>query len=181
MIFCFPRSVALFLANLLGTVLCLLSGDFVFAWLSFELMSLRFIGLAASGNGVRFPAEGVAKYYLPNGFVNFMFLLGCLMYRARGLWLYALLVNVCLFVKLGLPPFHFWVPGCVKGLVTWLPIFILLGPQKLAPLHVLAQGAPTAALCIPVGVVTAWVAGAFRYNQCEFKKVLAYTSISIRG
>lgn len=104
--FAYPSSVFFTLVVLWSMSLAVNSGDPLFFWLSMELGSLGFIGLAVTFTG-RCYGEGVAKYYLPNSSSNLFFLMMVLWYKGRGQFYFAYFAMVPLLVKLGVPPFHF--------------------------------------------------------------------------
>lgn len=81
-------------------------------------------------------SESLGKYFLPNARANVLFFLFILGYYSRGEWVFSTVRVVALLVKLGIPPFHFWMPNCLKGLSP-ISIFVMLGPLKLPPFHAL--------------------------------------------
>lgn len=88
-------------------------------------------------------------------------------------------------VKLGLFPFHFWVPNVIGGL-SWFPIYIILTIQKVAPfaffISIISFCREDIQFCVALlGGLTALVGGVLGNNQTDIRGILGYSSVAHRG
>lgn len=105
MVICYPSCVCFIAGRFRRVYLALRAGDYLFIWLSFELGSLRFLGIVRSSN--ERSSESVGKYFLPNSRANVFFFLFVIMFYRRGERAYSFFSTIPLFLKLGIPPLHF--------------------------------------------------------------------------
>lgn len=89
---------------------------------------------------------------------------------------------IALSIKLGLAPFHFWLPEVTQGIPLHIGL-ILLTWQKIAPLSILIQiyhlldTTITLLLAISSIFLGAWGG----LNQTQIRKIIAYSSIAHIG
>lgn len=93
-----------------------------------------------------------------------------------------ILIILALIIKLGIAPFHFWVPEVTQG-VPLKSGLILLTWQKLAPLSILYQISPSidSTLTMLVAILSIIVSGWGGLNQTQLHKILVYSSIAHMG
>lgn len=94
----------------------------------------------------------------------------------------SILITLALIIKLGLSPFHFWVPEVTQGVPLSSGI-ILLTWQKIAPLSVLYQIFPSINLeiLLTMSILSLIVGGWGGLNQTQLRKIIAYSSIAHIG
>jgi NADH-quinone oxidoreductase subunit N len=131
--------IMLFIFAFLGSLIILSSLDFLTLYLSIELQALAFYALAAYKTNSVLSAESSIKYFILGAFASIFWLWGAsLIYGATGLtniyslnyFLSASLVFnyfdsalffgfifffIGLFFKLGVAPFHVWLPDVYQG------------------------------------------------------------------
>nr|YP_009704456.1 NADH dehydrogenase subunit 2 [Deuterodon giton]AXY96061.1 NADH dehydrogenase subunit 2 [Deuterodon giton] len=173
----------------LGTTITFSSWHWLFTWIGLEINTLAIIPLMAQKNHPR-GTEAATKYFLIQS-------------AATGVFLFAMILNahlvpewtvkliehpiacvlmvVALTMKLGLAPFHYWLPEVMQGLDLTTGL-ILSTWQKMAPFAVLLQinYTPFPELLVLIGVVSI-VAGLAGLNQTEVRKILAYSSTTHMG
>lgn len=102
------------------------------------------------------------------------------------LWI-LLLILAGAFTKSAQFPFHFWLPGAMQApspVSAYLhsATMVKAGIFLLARLSPLLAGTPEWKYILTItGSVTMLLGGYFAYSQTDFKKVLAYTTISALG
>lgn len=89
---------------------------------------------------------------------------------------------VALVIKLGITPFHFWIPEITQG-TPLIPGLLLLTWQKLAPILIIYQIYPSINTNILITLSTlSIIAGSWGgLNQTQLRKILAYSSITHIG
>lgn len=91
-----------------------------------------------------------------------------------------------LCVKLGLFPFHYWLPRVMAGL-PWVSCLLLATWQKFAPLFLmlclleLSRSYLIACVVCFIGMGSSLVGGLGGMNQTQIRALLAYSSIGHLG
>lgn len=194
----------------LGALLLVLSTqDFFFIYLCFEIMSLSFYLVAAFKKYSVYSVEAAMRYFLLSAFISGIFIFGLsLFYFAMGsldmykislllfnnnndilLILVYFIVSVVFLFKLGVFPFHIWVPDVYQGASTFIVAFFAIIP-KVILLYVYAYlcynifffhfmtGSMLLLLCGVLSVCYGTIVGLY---QVELKRLLAYSAISNFG
>jgi len=205
-----------FQIGLLSILLLLSSNDFILFFTSLELLSLVLYILAGSSKNSLLSAEAALKYFVFGALASILVLLGIsFVYASTGLLNfsdYALLflffdfssVDVDLFlifgmfslylgflVKLGLVPFHFWVPSVYLGspfhvvgifstvakmatLYIFVRLFYLFSPLYFSFVSFDVLFLFLSLFSIVLGYVGAW-------GQTNIKLFVAYSGIGNTG
>nr|BAX03904.1 NADH dehydrogenase subunit 2 [Limnichthys fasciatus]BBU26061.1 NADH dehydrogenase subunit 2 [Limnichthys fasciatus] len=185
-----PYVLAAFLISLgLGTTITFASSHWLFAWMGLEINTLAIIPIMAQHRHPR-SIEATTKYFLTQATAAALLLFAALTNAwTTGQWsidqmmhpLSITLLTVALMLKLGLAPFHMWLPDVLQGvdLTTGL---ILSTWQKIAPFIILLQiNFQNPATLIIIGLTSILVGGWGGFNQTQLRKILAYSSIAHLG
>lgn len=115
---------------LLGTIIVLSSSSWILIWLGLELNLISFLPFI---NLNRKQKKNRIIYYLVQSYGSLLILFGGLLEENfhRFFWL----VLIGLILKMGIIPFHFWVPTIIIDFNIF-QCFVLLTWQKLAPLSI---------------------------------------------
>jgi len=198
----------------IGVMLLVSAGNLVTVYLGLELLSLSSYALVALNRDAPLPSEAAMKYFVLGALASGMLLYGMSMvYGASGMGGHAtlelsrlqavmgytqaptlLLFGLVFMVvgigfKLGVAPFHMWIPDVYQGAPTPITTFIA-SASKLAAFgmayRLLASGmaevshqwqlmlAVLAVLSLAIGNLVAIV-------QSNLKRMLAYSTISHMG
>lgn len=211
------------LTTLLAFMIMVLSTDLFTLYFGMELQALISFFLIASRTTCNRGIEGSLKYLLISGFGTALFLLGTsLLYGAQNtLELSALIeaysgldhhgldetkqitmlnlggffVMVGLFLKLGIAPFHVWMPDIYEAGSHLIIGFLAVVP-KMATLVVVANicfqlkeahklttlvDTELTQLYIIFSFLSIFIGGVGAYAQTDFKRFLAYSSVAQVG
>lgn len=94
----------------------------------------------------------------------------------------SLVIIIALAIKLGIAPFHFWVPEVTQG-TPLIPGLLLLTWQKLAPISIIYQiySSINTNILLILSILSI-IAGSWGgLNQTQLRKILAYSSITHIG
>nr|AFN41437.1 NADH dehydrogenase subunit 2 [Hipposideros bicolor] len=174
----------------LGTLIVMMSSHWLLIWIGFEMNMLAIIPMLMKRFNPR-AMEASTKYFLTQATASMLLMLAIIINLLHsGQWTITNMLNptastimtLALAMKLGLSPFHFWVPEVTQG-VPLSSGLILLTWQKLAPLSVLYQIAPSINLnlLISISLLSITVGGWGGLNQTQLRKILAYSSIAHMG
>nr|NP_795847.1 NADH dehydrogenase subunit 2 [Opisthoproctus soleatus]BAC58252.1 NADH dehydrogenase subunit 2 [Opisthoproctus soleatus] len=186
-----PFILALLLSSLgLGTMLTFASSHWLLAWMGLEINTLAIIPLMARHHHPR-AVEATTKYFLTQATAAATILFA----STTNAWLVGewdilqlshplatTATMLALALKIGLAPFHFWLPEVLQGLDLTTGL-ILSTWQKLGPFALILQMAPASnsTLLILIGLLSTLVGGWGGLNQTQLRKILAYSSIAHLG
>nr|Q2TQ19.1 RecName: Full=NADH-ubiquinone oxidoreductase chain 2; AltName: Full=NADH dehydrogenase subunit 2 [Sylvisorex lunaris]AAW29756.1 NADH dehydrogenase subunit 2 [Sylvisorex lunaris] len=175
---------------MLGTSIVLTSSHWFLTWLGFEMNMMAIIPVLMKKYNPR-SMEAATKYFLTQATASMILVLAIiinLMYS--GQWTImimenptaSMLITIALVMKLGLAPFHFWVPEVTQG-VSLSSGLILLTWQKIAPLSLLYQIFPSinTNLLLIMSLLSIMIGGWGGLNQTQLRKIMAYSSIAHMG
>nr|AXU05590.1 NADH dehydrogenase subunit 2 [Ursus kudarensis]QUA11538.1 NADH dehydrogenase subunit 2 [Ursus kudarensis kudarensis] len=175
---------------ILGTMIVLFSSHWLMIWIGFEMNMLAIIPILMKKFNPR-AMEASTKYFLTQATASMLLMLGIIINLLHsGHWTISMIPNpiastvitIALAMKLGLSPFHFWVPEVTQG-VSLSSGVILLTWQKIAPLSVLYQISPSINpnLLVAMAATSVLMGGWGGLNQTQLRKILAYSSIAHMG
>ncbi|MEO6065980.1 MAG: NADH-quinone oxidoreductase subunit NuoN [Lysobacterales bacterium] len=199
----------LVLFAVLGMMLQVSSGNLLMLYLGLELMSLSSYALVALQRDSGTASEAAMKYFVLGALASGLLLYGIsLLYGAtgtlqldelsaisavgyeRGLLAFGLVfVVVGVAFKLGVVPFHMWLPDVYEGSPTAVTLFIAAAPKVAAfgmLFRLLAGGLPamgdnwTVMLGV-LAVASMGLGNIFALAQQNLKRMLAYSTISHMG
>nr|ADK21564.1 NADH dehydrogenase subunit 2 [Episoriculus caudatus] len=175
---------------MLGTLIVLTSSHWFMIWIGFEMNMLAIIPILMKNYNPR-SMEASTKYFMTQATASMILMLAIIMnLMYSGQWTInnitnptaSILMTIALVMKLGLSPFHFWVPEVTQG-VPLTSGLILLTWQKIAPLSVLYQIYPSINLemLLTMSLLSVLVGGWGGLNQTQLRKIMAYSSIAHMG
>nr|ACY36708.1 NADH dehydrogenase subunit 2 [Crocidura grayi] len=175
---------------MLGTSIVMTSSHWFMTWLGFEMNMMAIVPILMKKYSPR-SMEAATKYFLTQATASMILMLAIiinLMYS--GQWTIknmenytaSTLVTIALVMKLGLAPFHFWVPEVTQG-VSLNSGLILLTWQKIAPLTLLYQiySSINTNLLLLMSLMSIMIGGWGGLNQTQLRKIMAYSSIAHMG
>nr|AAS91451.1 NADH dehydrogenase subunit 2 [Macroglossus minimus] len=173
-----------------GTIIVMMSSHWLMVWIGFEMNMLAIIPILMKKYNPR-SMEASTKYFLTQATASMLLMLAVtinLVYS--GQWsttspltpTASTIMTLALAMKLGLSPFHFWVPEVTQG-VSLMSGLILLTWQKLAPMSIMYQISPTinTDLLLGMSMLSIAVGGWGGLNQTQLRKIMAYSSIAHMG
>nr|ATO90531.1 NADH dehydrogenase subunit 2 [Myotis lucifugus] len=186
-----PLTLSLVLTTMIsGTLIVMTSSHWFMIWVGFEMNMLAIIPLLTKEHNPR-STEAATKYFLTQATASMLLMMAAitnLLYT--GHWSITKLINptasimmtMALTMKLGLSPFHFWVPEVTQG-IPLMSGLILLTWQKLAPLSVLYMTMPliNTSILMIMSLMSIAIGGWGGLNQTQLRKIMAYSSIAHMG
>nr|YP_214954.1 NADH dehydrogenase subunit 2 [Colobus guereza]AAX19334.1 NADH dehydrogenase subunit 2 [Colobus guereza] len=175
---------------IMGTFITLLSSHWFLTWAGLEMNMLAFIPILTKKASTR-STEAATKYFLMQSTASMVFILAITYNNMlSGQWtmtnklnqLPSLAMTMALAMKLGMTPFHFWVPEVTQG-TPLIPGLLLLTWQKLAPISIMYQIYPsinTSTLLI-LSTLSIMAGSWGGLNQTQLRKIMAYSSITHMG
>nr|WAB70061.1 NADH dehydrogenase subunit 2 [Hyla helenae] len=186
-----PYALSIIISSLaLGTITTLSSYHWMMAWIGLEINTLAIIPLMAKTPHPR-AIEASTKYFLTQAAASALILFSSTINAwLTGEWSInneinsasALLLSTAIAMKLGIAPFHFWLPEVLQGL-TLKTGLILSTWQKFAPMALLIQLSQSVnlTLMLTLGLLSTVIGGWGGINQTQVRKILAFSSIAHLG
>nr|QOJ44863.1 NADH dehydrogenase subunit 2 [Allobates carajas] len=186
-----PYALSMIISSLaLGTIITLSSSHWILAWVGLEINTLAIIPLMTKNPHPR-SIEAATKYFLTQAAASALIMFSCTLNAwLMGEWtinnlmtpLSTVFLVIAISTKLGLAPFHFWMPDVLQGL-TLKTGWILATWQKLAPMTILLQLSQSINLTMVLilGFLSILIGGWGGINQNQIRKILAFSSIAHLG
>lgn len=175
--------------RIFGIFICLTRPHWFGVWFGLELNLIAFIPVIA-GQRTTLEIESCVKYFLAQGVGS-----GLLMLGGVGIWItgatfrvsgpvncnyFWAVIVIGLLLKLGVAPFHFWVPGTMAN-ISWVACLLLRTIQKIGPLFCFRYFLTNKWVLVWIGGIRAIVGGVGGCFQNRLRPLLAYSSISHIG
>nr|AAP72111.1 NADH dehydrogenase subunit II [Craugastor lauraster] len=178
------------LSLLLGSSITISSNHWILAWLGLEINTLAIIPLMITTNHPR-AIEATTKYFLVQSMASALLIFSCTMNAwMTGEWTISPhaettpinLLTIALMMKIGIAPFHFWLPDVMQGIPLHAGL-VLSTWQKLPPIMLLLEvsSSTNLELLLSAGILSSIMGGWGGINQTQVRKLLAYSSITHLG
>nr|AAX97590.1 NADH dehydrogenase subunit 2 [Batrachuperus yenyuanensis] len=186
-----PYALSILLSSLsMGTMLTLISNHWFMAWMGLEINTLAIIPLMTKMHHPR-ATEAAIKYFLIQASASALILFSSTINAwFTGEWsimniqtqLSSIMLTIALSMKLGIAPFHLWMPDVFQGL-SLLTCLILSTWQKLAPmtLLIMTHQLMNSNMLIIMALLSTLIGGWGGLNQTQLRKIMAYSSIAHMG
>nr|QCT05311.1 NADH dehydrogenase subunit 2 [Nesogale talazaci] len=183
-------SLTIYFTLISGTLITMISSHWLMTWIGLEMNMFAIIPLIMKSHTPR-ATEAATKYFLIQASASMLLLLAAsLNFMKMGQWTLtslddqtaATLLLISLMMKLGMAPFHFWVPEVTQGTLLSTGLVILTW-QKLAPLSIMYQTAPLLKpdIILTSAILSILIGGWGGLNQTQLRKIMAYSSIAHMG
>nr|QHB76894.1 NADH dehydrogenase subunit 2 [Hylomyscus baeri]QHB76900.1 NADH dehydrogenase subunit 2 [Hylomyscus baeri] len=173
-----------------GPMITITSSNLLLMWVGLELSLLAITPLLINKKNPR-STEAATKYFVTQATASLIFLLAIILnHKQLGTWVFQQQTNdliliitlISLSMKLGLAPFHYWVPEVTQGVELHMGM-ILLTLQKIAPLSILFRiyEMLDSTITLTMAIVSIFIGAWGGLNQTQTRKIMAYSSISHMG
>nr|YP_002929310.1 NADH dehydrogenase subunit 2 [Otolemur crassicaudatus]BAH69196.1 NADH dehydrogenase subunit 2 [Otolemur crassicaudatus] len=179
----------IYLTLFTGTILTTISSHWLLIWVGLEMNMLAVTPILIKKAMPR-STEAATKYFLTQATASMLLMMAIIINAMHtGQWttktnnsMTPLIILLALAMKLGMAPFHFWVPEVTQG-VALTSGMILLTWQKLAPIAILLQlhQSMEPDIIMPIALLSILVGGWGGLNQTQLRKILAFSSIAHMG
>nr|YP_009473013.1 NADH dehydrogenase subunit 2 [Hyloxalus subpunctatus]ASV64499.1 NADH dehydrogenase subunit 2 [Hyloxalus subpunctatus] len=186
-----PFALSIIASSLaLGTITTLSSFHWILAWIGLEINTLAVVPLMTKTPHPR-SIEAATKYFLTQAAASALILFSSTLNAwLSGEWAVntpmnpfsTILLSIAILTKLGVAPFHFWLPEVLQGVTLETGLFLSTW-QKLAPMALLYQLSDSLNLnlMLTLGLLSTLVGGWGGINQTQTRKILAFSSIAHLG
>nr|AFU07489.1 NADH dehydrogenase subunit 2 [Delma impar] len=186
-----PLTLTLLALSLtLGTIITMSSSHWLLAWAGLELNTLAIIPVISKQHHPR-ATEAATKYFFTQATASALIVFASTTNAWKtGQWDISqvflpetsMMITLAIAMKLGLAPFHFWLPEVLQG-STLMVAMIISTWQKLAPsaLLLMTINNLNQTILLSLGLLSALVGGWMGLNQTQTRKIMAFSSIAHMG
>nr|QHB76982.1 NADH dehydrogenase subunit 2 [Hylomyscus endorobae] len=182
--------IIIYFTILLGPAITMSSSNLLLMWVGLELSLLAIIPLLINKKNPR-STEAATKYFVTQATASMIILLAIILnYKQLGTWMFQQQTNdlilmmtlISLSMKLGIAPFHHWLPEVTQGIELHTGL-ILLTWQKIAPLSILFQiyNLLNTTITLSMAIMSIFIGAWGGLNQTQMRKIMAYSSIAHMG
>ncbi|YP_010718657.1 NADH dehydrogenase subunit 2 (mitochondrion) [Liolophura japonica] len=184
----FPFVTMFMLIMFSSSIFSLCSTHWFGAWLGLEVNLMSFIPMMVQ-KGLSEEVESAIKYFLVQAVASaLLLLLASMVFWEQGDWsmvsskiFSSSFIMMSLLLKMGMAPFHFWLPGVISGL-SWVSNSLLMTWQKVAPLFLICFFFYISSIqAIMMVLMSSFFGGVGGLNQTSIRGLLAYSSILHNG
>nr|YP_009632415.1 NADH dehydrogenase subunit 2 [Marmota flaviventris]QBR55159.1 NADH dehydrogenase subunit 2 [Marmota flaviventris] len=183
-------STAIYFTLFSGTMITLFSSHWLLAWMGLEMSMLAITPILIHKGNPR-STEAACKYFLIQATASMILMMGTMInFMDSGQWtlfnsynqISSFMLTIALSMKMGLAPFHLWVPEVTQGIPLKSGLIVLTW-QKIAPISIAYQIASSmnSTLMLFMGTLSIMLGGWGGLNQTQLRKILAYSSIAHMG
>nr|YP_010021599.1 NADH dehydrogenase subunit 2 [Pnyxia scabiei]QOL10540.1 NADH dehydrogenase subunit 2 [Pnyxia scabiei] len=188
--FYYMTKILFFFLLMLGTLISVSSNSWLGIWMGLEINLMAFIPLMMNPNNL-VNSESNLNYFLIQTFASMFMLMTllinlllmkmmCINLLMNNTMMMKIIIMLPLLLKLGMSPFHFWLPIIMMKL-NWYNSMILVTWQKLAPMMIISYLISMNSLTITIILFSIFTGAIMGLNQTSLQKILAYSSINHMG
>nr|ARH54260.1 NADH dehydrogenase subunit 2 [Curculionidae sp. 1 AH-2016] len=165
-----------------STLITISSISWLSAWIGLEMNLLALMPLMKNIKN-KYSAEASIKYFITQAMASSLLLFSIIIF----FWLKnfnpfitmfsCVFLNSALLLKLGMAPFHFWLPEVISGL-NWNMIIMLLTWQKIGPMILLSYCLYSPQFLSIIIIISSFISSMQGMNQICLRKIMAYSSIN---
>nr|ARH54954.1 NADH dehydrogenase subunit 2 [Curculionidae sp. 5 AH-2016] len=165
-----------------STFITISSMSWLSAWIGLEMNLLALIPLMKNFKN-KYSAEASIKYFITQAMASSMLLFSIIIFLQLKNFNYFMIMfsyfflNSALLLKLGMAPFHYWLPEVISGL-NWNIIMLLLTWQKIGPMILLSYSLYNPQFMSIIIIISSFIGSIQGMNQICLRKILTYSSIN---
>nr|YP_009868538.1 NADH dehydrogenase subunit 2 [Dolichoderus quadripunctatus]QKG63372.1 NADH dehydrogenase subunit 2 [Dolichoderus quadripunctatus] len=157
-------------------ILSLFMNDIMNIWFMMEINNFLFISyLSYSMKNKKMIFFYFTIQIIPSLMLILMIIMSSLLITKNHLEMSLLYIS--LMIKLGVPPFHFWMP-LISMYMSWMNLFFLLTIQKIIPFSILSIMNDKNSIMLIMVILSSIIPPIMMLTQLKFKKILTYSSIN---
>ena len=161
---------------LLGVIIAINATNPLLIWIGLEINLISFLPLMLESDS-NISSSNIIKYFLIQTITSLIILFSIIGFNLK---FSPLRINrlflISLFVKIGLPPYHFWLPSVIQS-ISWINCLILSTVQKFGPLLLILAIHQFSKLRIILAILSLLIRSLGGLAQTNLRPLIAYSSI----
>nr|QSZ78276.1 NADH dehydrogenase subunit 2 [Leptocimbex praiaformis] len=173
-------NLLLFMMLIFSTLITINSTSWMSAWMGMEINMMTFIPMLMMKTKLLKSANSMMMYFMvqasSSSILLFMIMMSKLQMNFLKINFLNFFIQLCLLMKLGAAPLHWWTPKIIN-FMNWKNCFMLLTWQKLAPLFLISM-TKTSSLIYYSILMSTIIGAILGINQTSLKLMMTYSSIN---
>nr|YP_009685235.1 NADH dehydrogenase subunit 2 [Corythucha marmorata]QDM37009.1 NADH dehydrogenase subunit 2 [Corythucha marmorata] len=172
----FNKKIFFLTMMMLSTLMVLSSSKWLMMWMSMEvnlMMTVPFI----FQNKSKELSEKVMMYFLMQVMASMLFLVMIMLQPFINNLTLKMIMSMSMMMKLGLPPFHLWMPEMMNKL-DWITLMVMITLQKINPLMVMTNMMENNMLMSSIMIMASTIGSLGGINQVSLNKIIVFSSIN---
>nr|YP_009092560.1 NADH dehydrogenase subunit 2 [Pseudacysta perseae]AIR11941.1 NADH dehydrogenase subunit 2 [Pseudacysta perseae] len=162
---------------LLSTIMAISSSKWLSAWLAMEINLMNTIPFIYETKNKKM-SEKIMIYFLTQVMASVLMLTTILTLSNFDINMFSkLILSASMMIKLGMPPFHMWMPEMLNKL-NWNVTLIMLTIQKINPLFILNQLIEQNMILTIMMIMSSTLGSIMGINQLSLNKIMAFSSMN---
>nr|YP_007475015.1 NADH dehydrogenase subunit 2 [Amblyomma cajennense]AFU55264.1 NADH dehydrogenase subunit 2 [Amblyomma cajennense] len=157
-------------------LISLSSNSWFILWLMMEMNLLIFISILNKKKMNN--SNLMVSYFVIQSFSSTIFFWGSLNFLIFQMFLFKMIMNISMLIKLAVVPFHFWLTS-LSEMIDFSSLWVILTMQKMIPLIVLYTY--NVEIIIMFAAISSIIGSILALNSKTIKKILIFSSISHQG
>nr|UPL65844.1 NADH dehydrogenase subunit 2 [Cantacader sp.] len=175
----FKIKISMIMLMILSVIMGLNMSNWLSMWMSMEINLISFIPIIYSFKSME-SSKKCMIYLLVQSLSSMMFMF-LILSKNANMMLNTLNLNLMLMltmmIKMGLPPFHFWLPEFMNKM-NWINLFILMIIQKIIPLYITSQIINMINSILYIMIISTIISSILGINQTSLNKMMAFSSMN---
>nr|UPL65920.1 NADH dehydrogenase subunit 2 [Helopeltis sp.] len=160
----------------MSTIYVMSSNNMFSMWMGMEMNMMAFMPLMFMKKN-SYTSQSMLTYFLIQSMASMLFLMIILMYNKMYMYYMYMLMMLSMLMKLGMPPFHMWMPNVMMNL-SWNMCFILMTWQKMAPMSIISLILMKTKFTMIIIMTSTIMGSIMGLIHTSIKKIMTYSSIS---
>ncbi len=161
---------------LFGLIIRINANSPLLVWVGLEINLLAFIPVILESKSI-VSSSNIIKYFLIQTITSLLILFFIVPFSNKYESHYlSLIFLIALFVKIGLPPYHFWLPRVMQSM-SWVNCLVLSTLQKVAPLLLIRTSSVFSKSIFGLVSLRILVSSLGGLAQTNLRPLIAYSSI----
>nr|WEF75027.1 NADH dehydrogenase subunit 2 [Amblyomma sculptum] len=157
-------------------LISLSSNSWFILWLMMEMNLLIFISILNKKKMNN--SNLMVSYFVIQSFSSTIFFFSSLNFLIFQMFLFKMIMNISMLIKLAVIPFHFWLTS-LSEMIDFSSLWVILTMQKMIPLIVLYTY--NVEIIIMFAAISSIIGSILALNSKTIKKILIFSSISHQG
>nr|ATL58817.1 NADH dehydrogenase subunit 2 [Stephanitis chinensis] len=173
----FNKKKLFMLMMIMSTLMVVSSSKWLSMWMGMEINLMMTIPFLFQ-NKSKMLSEKIMCYFLTQVMASILMLTTMLLMNMNdNIMLYKMMLTISMMIKLGMPPFHMWMPEMMNK-INWIMLGFMVTLQSVNPLVVTSQILENNLLLPLIMIISASIGSLSGVNNLLLNKIMVYSSMN---
>nr|AFI23552.1 NADH dehydrogenase subunit 2 [Stephanitis mendica] len=173
----FNKKKLFMLLMVMSTIMVMSSSKWLSMWMGMEINLMVTIPFLFQNKSKEL-SEKIMCYFLTQVMASILMLTAMLLMNMNdNIMLFKMMLTFSMMIKLGMPPFHMWMPEMMNK-INWVILGFMITLQKINPLIVTSQILENNLLFPMIMIISSSIGSLSGINMLVLNKIMVYSSIN---